>query len=343
MGKGQTIPRKWVREERGIEIEPESACFRPIDPALEVCRGVSISIHVFPTAFRVARVKIDTMPSGNQAQRGLEVIAQFVRRSRAPWKRACHRQPSTGCRSGAVKSPHIVALPAWQRDRNAREVGQCLLGLDSEGRVTFLRDIVRGGHGCHTLTTPRRRFNFSILRHVRAGGDIFASPSPSSSPSFSFFRCHRDRPADHRSRPRRDPSERIEGGAGGGSSGMPSASIVWRKKSRSGASFSRTVCFIRQSVESDAIGTHHADMAVGARRTDRCAAIAHMPRPEFWGTDFPPPSPAFLRDSRSACALFVNATPHWRSDNARMGSVSRTVAIYATTSTGRTGMPAAAR
>ena len=127
-----------VGEAGGVEIHPEAAGLGPVDPALEMLHGVGVALDLAAAQVRVAGVEIDPVPARDERQRLLEVGAQLFDRAGLARIIAGGLDAAAGeHRVGLFKTAHVVALPAMEGDRRAREGGEHRLGVDPEGGIIF--------------------------------------------------------------------------------------------------------------------------------------------------------------------------------------------------------------
>jgi hypothetical protein len=156
VSQGESVRRLRVREQCGIEIQPEVVGLRPVNPTLKVLGFDFVSLYELATVVQVAGVEIQAVPPWNQAESLLDVTAKLIDGPGLPRVVAGRLNASTGeFGAGGFKPSHIVPLPAMERDRNAFEFLQRGIGVDAHARIAFFRNLVcLRGVGFHRYLLP---------------------------------------------------------------------------------------------------------------------------------------------------------------------------------------------
>ena len=165
--QGEVVCRAGMGEERGVEVEADPSRPRPLHPTLEVLRPDLMAIDALSAELPVEGVQVEAMLARDTVERLLGIAAKLIRRACLARVTAGRRQTAAELpRSARFKPPDVVALPAMQGDRHARQPLQRGLGVDAQlcipvfGRV--VRQIHRANrHPIHSsrLTRPSMRYS----------------------------------------------------------------------------------------------------------------------------------------------------------------------------------------
>jgi hypothetical protein len=102
-----------------------------------------VAINLFPPKLAVDRVKVESMPAGNQRQSFGRIGAQLV--GSAGFARLIARcdDAATQLASTLLKAAYVIALPTLQRDWDFGELLEDSVGVYAERRIALLSQPIR--------------------------------------------------------------------------------------------------------------------------------------------------------------------------------------------------------
>ena len=142
-GKRESRRNFRVGKKRGVEIHAQPLGLRPVDPAPEVLRVVLAPLLPLASEIGIAGMEVETVRAGNQREGHPEILTQLLDGPRLAGVVTGGRQAASGeVRSGVLKSPDIVPLPAVHRNRRGGETVEGSFDVHPERGVGFLGDRV---------------------------------------------------------------------------------------------------------------------------------------------------------------------------------------------------------
>ena len=138
------LGRLGMREVSRIEIHAQSLFLAPIDPALEVLGKQFVPIDPLAAGLGVTGMEIEAVLAGNQREGLDRVAAQLIGRAGLAGVIAGDGQPPAQFLACLFKSPHVVALPAMQRNGHGRQTSQGRVSIDPQRGVALLGHLVNG-------------------------------------------------------------------------------------------------------------------------------------------------------------------------------------------------------
>ena len=124
-------------KESRVEVQANLDGLGPRDPIPELLDAQLVALNLAPAHFGIAGVEVETMATGNDRQRLLEVRPQLSGGAGFAGIIAGDGQPATEFRTGALEAADIVALPAVDGDRDAGQLFEGLVGIHAKRGVAF--------------------------------------------------------------------------------------------------------------------------------------------------------------------------------------------------------------
>ena len=143
--QGETVIGQRMGKASGIEIDAVVVGFGPFQPTLKVF-GTDFIAFDFMVGFQIDGVKIEPVMSGQQAVDEVQVLAKFIGCASFAGIIAGDRDAAGEFCIRILESAHVIALPAMEADRDARELFQSLFCIHANSRVAFFGRFVGLDH-----------------------------------------------------------------------------------------------------------------------------------------------------------------------------------------------------
>src|SRR5690606_23749609 len=156
-------------EEGLVEVQADADAPRPFDPWFEV-RGLErVAFDRAAPRLGIARVEVEAVASRDQREGLLEVGPEFVGGAGAPGVAAGDGEAAARRAVAALETGDIIALPAMDRDGDAREPGERGVGVHAEREVALARGCVGRFGGAGHRRADRARLRAGGSRPFAAG------------------------------------------------------------------------------------------------------------------------------------------------------------------------------
>ena len=140
IGEGQ-VAALGMAEGGGVEVQLHVVLLGPLDPALEVIDGDLVAVHELAAEVAVDLVEVQAVVARDEALREFDVGPDLVDVAGAA-RIVAGGLDAAGEACGALETDHVVGLPAVQGDGGFLEGFDGLVGVDADGGIALLGELV---------------------------------------------------------------------------------------------------------------------------------------------------------------------------------------------------------